>query len=80
MSWLRRCVEANRTYPIAHFHLAAALALCGEVDEAQAVVRTALEHDHAPELPLEEHGASSVGDVRSRAKADLVAALLEVRE
>jgi len=29
VNWLRRCVEANRNYPIAHFHLAAALASPG---------------------------------------------------
>ena len=25
VAWLRRCLEANRNYPVAHFHLAAAL-------------------------------------------------------
>jgi TolB-like protein len=34
--WLRRSLEANRNYPIAHFYLAAALALVGELDEARA--------------------------------------------
>ena len=29
VAWLRRCVEANRNYPLAHFYLAAALALLG---------------------------------------------------
>ena len=45
VNWLRRCVEANRNYLIAQFHLAAALGLSGELDEAKAVARTALTLD-----------------------------------
>ena len=30
--WGRRAVEINRGYPMAHFHYAAALALCGRID------------------------------------------------
>jgi TolB-like protein len=45
VSWLRRCVEANRNYLITHFNLAAALALSGELDEAHAVAQTALALD-----------------------------------
>src|SRR6516162_8557514 len=37
--WLRRSLEANRSYPIAHFCLAAALALVGELDEAPATAQ-----------------------------------------
>lgn len=44
-SWFRRCIEANRSYSIAHFHLAAALALSGQLNEAQAVSRMALALD-----------------------------------
>jgi len=40
--WLRRSLEANRNHPGAHFNLAAALALVGELDEARATVRAAL--------------------------------------
>jgi tetratricopeptide (TPR) repeat protein len=40
--WLRRCLEANRNYPIAHFHLASALARLGSLDEARATVRAGL--------------------------------------
>jgi TolB-like protein len=43
--WLRRCLEANRNYPIAHFMLAAALALLGSLDEARAAVRAGLALD-----------------------------------
>lgn len=43
--WLRRCAEANRSYAIGQFHLAAALALSGKMNEAQAVAGTALALD-----------------------------------
>jgi TolB-like protein/Flp pilus assembly protein TadD len=36
VAWLRRSIEINRTYPIALFSLAAALALQGRLDEARA--------------------------------------------
>ena len=42
VAWIRRCLEANRNYPVAHFHLAAALALLGELDEARAAVKDGL--------------------------------------
>jgi TolB-like protein len=37
--WLRRSIEANRTFPLAHFFLAAALAQQGKTEEAQAAAR-----------------------------------------
>ena len=40
--WLRRSLEANRNHPTAHFNLAAALALVGELDEARATVQAGL--------------------------------------
>jgi tetratricopeptide (TPR) repeat protein len=40
--WLRRSLEANRNYPAAHFNLAAALALVGELDEARATAQAGL--------------------------------------
>jgi TolB-like protein len=40
--WLRRSLEANRNYPFAHFCLAAALALVGELDEARATAQAGL--------------------------------------
>ena len=43
--WLRRCLEANRNYPLAHFQLAAALALLGSLEEARAAVRAGLALD-----------------------------------
>jgi TolB-like protein len=36
VEWLRRSLEANRNYPIAHFQFAAALALVGSLEEARA--------------------------------------------
>jgi TolB-like protein/class 3 adenylate cyclase/Tfp pilus assembly protein PilF len=43
--WLRRGLDANRNYSVAHFHLAAALARLGELDEARAVVQAGLALD-----------------------------------
>ena len=34
LPWCRRAVEGNRAYPMARFHYAAALALCGRTEEA----------------------------------------------
>jgi tetratricopeptide (TPR) repeat protein len=42
VAWLRRSVEANRNYPLAVFHLAAALAQLDRLDEAQSAVKAAL--------------------------------------
>jgi tetratricopeptide (TPR) repeat protein len=39
---LRRSIEINRTFPLAHFFLAAALANLGKLDEAQAETRVGL--------------------------------------
>jgi TolB-like protein/Flp pilus assembly protein TadD len=38
----RRCVEISRNYPLVHFHLAAALAHLGRLDEARAAVQAGL--------------------------------------
>ena len=45
VAWLHRGLEANRNYPIAHFHLAAALALFGSLEEARDAVRAGLALD-----------------------------------
>jgi TolB-like protein len=42
VEWLRRSIEANRNFPLAHFHLAEALALLGQLDEARAVAQAGL--------------------------------------
>ena len=43
VAWLRRSVEANRNFPLAHFYLAAALAHLGELGEARAAAYAGLE-------------------------------------
>ena len=43
--WLRRSIEANRNFPVAHFWLAAALALLGSLDEARAAAQAGLALD-----------------------------------
>jgi TolB-like protein len=43
--WLRRGLDANRNYPIAHFHLAATLARLGELLQARAAVQAGLALD-----------------------------------
>jgi len=43
--WFRRGIEANRNFSIAHFHLAAALARLGKLDEARAAVDAGLALD-----------------------------------
>jgi Flp pilus assembly protein TadD len=40
--WLRRGIEANRNQPMLHFHLAAALARLGALDEARVAAQTGL--------------------------------------
>ena len=40
--WLRRGIEANRNFPLAHFFLGAALAQLGRMDQAKAAVRAGL--------------------------------------
>ena len=40
--WLLRCLEANRNHSVAHFQLAAALALLGRLDQAQVAVAAGL--------------------------------------
>jgi tetratricopeptide (TPR) repeat protein len=43
--WLRRGLDANRNYSLAHFHLAATLARLGELSEARAAVQAGLALD-----------------------------------
>ena len=45
VAWLRRSLEANRNFPLAHFHLAAALAQLGLLDEARAAAQAGLALD-----------------------------------
>jgi hypothetical protein len=43
--WMRRGIDLNRNYSIAHFFLAAALARLGELDESRAAVNAGLALD-----------------------------------
>ena len=45
VTWLRRGLEANRNYSVAHFNLAAALAQLGRLDQARAAVQAGLALD-----------------------------------
>ena len=45
VAWFRRSIEANRNIPIAHFSLAAVLALQGLLDQAQTAAKAGLELD-----------------------------------
>ena len=42
VAWLRRGIEANRNFPVAHLFLAAALALLGELEQARAAAQAGL--------------------------------------
>ena len=42
IDWLRWSIEANRNFPLAHFHLAEALALSGELEQARAAAQAGL--------------------------------------
>ena len=45
VTWLRRSIEANPNWPLAHFFLAAALTLLGSPDEARALAQAGLALD-----------------------------------
>ena len=60
VAWLRRSIEANRNFPLAHFHLAAALALLGELDEARAAAQAGLALD--PGFTLRRFRAKALSD------------------
>jgi TolB-like protein/class 3 adenylate cyclase/Tfp pilus assembly protein PilF len=60
VSWLRRSIEANRNYPFVHFALAAALALLGALDDAQAAAQAGLALD--PSFTVRRFRASASTD------------------
>ncbi|HLZ03506.1 MAG TPA: adenylate/guanylate cyclase domain-containing protein [Bradyrhizobium sp.] len=45
VAWLRRSIEVNRNFPLAHFNLAASLALLGRLDEARTAAQAGLALD-----------------------------------
>ena len=60
VAWLRRGLDANRNYSIAHFYLAAALARLGALDEARAAVQAGLALD--PSFTIRRFRAFAVSD------------------
>jgi len=60
VSWLRKSVEANRNYPVAQFNFAAALALCGRVDQARLEVQAGLAI--APEFTVRRYRDGVISD------------------
>jgi tetratricopeptide (TPR) repeat protein len=60
VTWLRRSIEINRNFPLAHFFLAAALANLGKLDEAQAETRVG--HTLDPTFTIQRFGAGLESD------------------
>ena len=60
VDWLRRSIEANRNFPLAHFHLAGVLAWLGQLDEARAVARAGLALQ--PDFTLRRYRMNALGD------------------
>jgi TolB-like protein/Tfp pilus assembly protein PilF len=60
VDWFRRSIEANRNLSIAHFHLAAALALFGSIDQARDAVQAGLRLD--PDFTLRRFVAHKSSD------------------
>lgn len=58
--WLRRSIETNRNYPVAHFGLAAALGQLGALDDAQAAAKAGLALD--PHFTIRRFRAGSSSD------------------
>jgi hypothetical protein len=59
VTWFRRSIEANRNYPIAHFALAAGLALLGSLDEARTAAQAGFALDPSFTIRRFRLGASS---------------------
>jgi TolB-like protein/Tfp pilus assembly protein PilF len=59
VGWFLRSIEANRNYPLARFHLAAALALLGSLDQARAAANAGLALDPSFTIRRFRDGASS---------------------
>ena len=57
---LRRAIETNRNYPLAHFCLAAALAHLGRLDEARAAAQAGLALN--PAFTISRHYANAPSD------------------
>jgi tetratricopeptide (TPR) repeat protein len=60
VDWLRRSIEANRNFPVAHFEFAGALALLGSLEQARKAVQTGLALD--PSFTLRRYRAHKSSD------------------
>ena len=60
VDWLRRSIEANRNFPVAHFEFAGALALLGSLEQARKAVHTGLALD--PGFTLRRYRAHKSSD------------------
>jgi tetratricopeptide (TPR) repeat protein len=60
VAWLRRSIEINRNYPIAHLSLAATLAHLGSLDEARAETEALLSID--PKFTIRRFRLGVLGD------------------
>jgi hypothetical protein len=60
VAWLRRSIEANRNFPLAHFLLSTALALLGSQDEARAVAKAGLALE--PGFTIRRYRAGALSD------------------
>ena len=60
VAWLRRGIEANRNFPIAHLLLTAALALLGELEQARATAQAGLAGK--PSFTIRTYRANAVSD------------------
>jgi tetratricopeptide (TPR) repeat protein len=60
VAWMRRGLDANRNFSVAHFHLAAELALLGELDQARAAVQAGLALD--PSFTIQRFRAGTATD------------------
>jgi TolB-like protein/Flp pilus assembly protein TadD len=60
VSWMRRGLDANRNYSMAHFHLGAALARLGELEQARTAVQAGLALD--PRFTIRRFRANAPSD------------------
>jgi TolB-like protein/class 3 adenylate cyclase/Tfp pilus assembly protein PilF len=60
IDWLRRSIEANRNFPLAHFHLAEALALSGDLEQARISAQAGLALQ--PDFTLRRYRTNALSD------------------
>jgi TolB-like protein len=60
VAWLRRSIETNRNFPLAHFYLAAALALLGRQEEAKTSAASGFTFD--PKFSIRGYRAGAATD------------------